>query len=163
MDGVMNDRLVRKAFVWDKIGACELYCAMHPRFEKALAFLKRPDLATLPVGRYEIETDNCWAMVQELELTPFGEIQHPEVHRDFIDIQAPLDGPETYGLYDTKGKLFEPFDAEKDIGFADMKTKPLTLQPGEFVIFFPGSGAHAPCKTLGPKTMRKKLVIKVRK
>ena len=152
-----------KSFVWDKIGECERYRAMNPRFRKAFAFLKRPDLATLPVGRYEIEKDNCWAMVQSCELTPFGEVQHPEMHGTFIDIQAPLDGPETYGLYDTKGKLFEPFDAAKDIGFADAKTEPLTLQPGEFAIFFPGSGAHAPCKTLGPKTMRKKLVIKVRK
>ena len=158
-----NMRNENRTTVWDRIDVCDKYNVLHPRFGKAFAFLKRADLAMLPVGRYEIEKDNCWAMVQSCELTPFGEIQHPEVHRDFIDIQAPLDGPETYGLYDTKGKLFEPFDAAKDIGFADAKTDPLTLQPGEFAIFFPGSGAHAPCKTLGPKTMRKKLVIKVRK
>lgn len=150
-------------FVVASTDECARYERLHPRFGKAFEFLKRPDLAMLPVGRYEIETNNCWAIVQELELTPFGDIQHPEVHRDFIDIQAPLDGPETYGLYDTKGTLFEPFDAAKDIGFADAKTEPLTLRPGEFAIFFPDSGAHAPCKTLGPTTMRKKLVIKVRK
>ena len=156
-------KVAEKAFVWDKIGECERYRAMHPRFQKAFAFLKRPDLATLPVGRYEIEKDNCWAMVQSCELTPFGDIQHPEQHGAFIDIQAPLDGPETYGLYDTKGRVIGPFDKEKDVCFADLKTDPLTLQPGEFAIFFPDSGAHAPCKTLGPKVQRKKLVIKVRK
>ena len=156
-------KVAEKAFVWDKIGECERYRAMHPRFRKAFAFLKRPDLATLPVGRYEIEKDNCWAMVQSCELTPFGDIQHPEQHGAFIDIQAPLDGPETYGLYDTKGRVIGPFDKEKDVCFADLKTDPLTLQPGEFAIFFPDSGAHAPCKTLGPKVQRKKLVIKVRK
>lgn len=152
-----------KAFVWGKIGECERYRTLHPCFPKAFAFLKRPDLATLPVGRYEIEKDNCWAMVQECNLTPFGGIQHPEIHNAFIDIQAPLDGPETYGLADTMGVLYQPFDATRDIGFADLKTKPLTLEPGQFAIFFPRSGAHAPCKTLGLKTIRKKLVIKVRK
>ena len=158
-----NDKMEAKAFVWNKIDECDQYQGMHPLFKKAFEFLKRPDLATLKVGRYEIEKDNCWAMVQDCELTPFGDIQRPEVHRDFIDIQAPIDGPETYGLADTKGVLYQPFDEAKDIGFADAKTEPLTVQPGEFAIFFPVTGGHAPCKTLGPKTVRRKLVIKVRK
>lgn len=151
-----------RPFVWGDIAKCDVYAGLHPRFAKAFAFLKRSDLAKLPVGRYEIETNNVWAMVQELELTPFGDIQRAEVHAAFIDIQAPLDGPETYGLYDSVGERFEPFDVEKDYGLADRKTKPLTLEPGEFAIFFPGTGAHAPCKTLGPKVRRKKLVIKIR-
>ena len=152
-----------RPFVWDKIAECERYRALNPRFRQAFAFMKRPDLATLAVGRYEIEKDNCWAMIQECELTPFGDVQTTEIHGEFIDIQAPLDGPETYGLLDTKGELFQPFDAEKDYGLADRKTTPLTLQPGEFAIFFPGCGAHAPCKTLGTAEKRRKLVIKVRK
>ena len=110
-----------------------------------------------------IDGDDCWAMVQDCLLTPFGDIQKAEVHADFIDIQMPLDGPETYGLYTSDLEAFGPFDKCRDIGFADVRTQPLTLRYGEFAIFFPGSGAHAPCKTLGPKTMRKKLVIKVRK
>ena len=152
-----------QAFVVGKISDSDRHVWLHPRFKKAFDFLKRDDLAVLPVGRYEIEKDNCWAMVQICELTPFGAIQHPEVHRDFIDIQAPLDGPETFGLVETNGKVFLPFDEIKDIGFSDLETRPLTLQPGEFVIFFPMMGGHAPCKTLGSATMRKKLVIKVRK
>lgn len=152
-----------RPFVWGPIGDCNAYTNLHPRLGKAFEFLRRPDLAKLPVGRYEIETNNVWAMVQELDLTPFGEVQHPELHRAFIDIQAPIDGPETFGLYDCTPKGFEPYDAKNDVSFADRKTKPLTLEPGEFVIFFPGNGAHAPCKTLGAPVRRKKLVIKVRK
>jgi len=158
-----NGDVEGRSFVTGKISDSDRYVRLHPRFKKAFDFLKRDDLAALPVGRYEIEKDNCWAMVQNCELTPFGAIQRPEVHRDFIDIQAPLDGPETFGLAETGGKLFQPFDEKKDIGFSDLVTRPLTLQPGEFVIFFPVVGGHAPCKTLGSATMRKKLVIKVRK
>jgi len=161
---VGDSAVVTRPFAWGKIENCGAFAGLHPRFQKAFEFLRRPDLATLPVGRYEIETNNVWAMVQELPLTPFGEIQRTEVHRKFIDIQAPIDGPETYGLLERTTESFEPFDVEKDYGLADYKTKPLTLEPGEFAIFFPGNGAHAPCKTLGPKTVtRKKLVIKIRR
>lgn len=157
-------KMSSKAFVWGKINDCERYRELHPRFEKVFAFLKRSDLASLAVGKYPIDGDDAWAMIQDCELTPFGKIQHPELHSEFIDIQAPLDGPETIGLHDTNGKMFEPFDASKDAGFADMVTEPLTLQPGEFVILFPGCGAHAPCKTMGNENVRrKKLVIKIRK
>lgn len=156
-------RKLGRPFVWGRIENCGIYAGLHPRLRSAFSFLRRPDLATLPVGRYEIEKDRVWAMVQELELTPFGDMQHPEVHRAFIDIQAPIDGPETYGLYDCTADGFEPFDTKKDIAFAERRTKPLTLEPGEFAIFFPGNGAHAPCKTLGAAVKRKKLVIKIRK
>jgi len=140
------------------------YDGIHPRFAKAMAFLRRPDLAELPVGRYEIEKDNCWAMVQSCELTPFGDVQRPEVHAEFIDIQAPLDGPETYGLFHTQGRLFAPFDAARDVGFQDCKAEPVTLKPGMFAIFFPVIGGHAPCKTQeSSKVQRKKLVIKLRR
>jgi len=151
------------AFVVAPITESARYESLHPRFAKAMAFLRRADLAKLPVGRYEIEPDNCWAMVQEAALKPFaGETQHAEVHAAFIDIQAPLDGPETYGLAEIPAP-FQPFDAARDVSFGDIKTEPVTLAPGSFAIFMPGSGAHAPCLTTGTPCTRRKLVIKVRK
>lgn len=155
--------LDRPPFVVDRIENCAKYEKLHPLFEKAFSFLRRSDLAELPVGRYEIEEGNCWAIIQECRLKPFGDIQRLEVHKSFIDIQAPIDGPETYGLADTKGNLYQPFDEGKDVGFADVKTLPVTVRPGEFAIFFPVDGAHAPGKTTDLTTMRKKIVIKVRK
>ena len=113
-----------RPFVWGPIGDCNAYTNLHPRLGRAFEFLRRPDLAKLPVGRYEIETNNVWAMVQELELTPFGEVQHPEIHGTFIDIQVPLDGPETYGLYDTVGKSFK-----KSSGSAFLGELPPTVDP----------------------------------
>lgn len=155
--------LNRPPFVIDRIESCMKYEKLHPLFEKAFSFLRRSDLAELTVGRYEIEEGNCWAIIQECRLKPFGDIQRLEVHRSFIDIQAPIDGPETYGLADTKGNLYQPFDEGKDVGFADVKTLPVTVRPGEFAIFFPVDGGHAPGKTTDLTTMRKKIVIKVRK
>ena len=145
-----------------KIADCDQYVGLHPRFEKAFAFLKRPDLAELPLGRYEIDGDNCWAMVQEAELKPYPQPKG-EVHRVYIDIQAPLSDEETLGVCDLPAHtVTQPFDEAKDIGFYEIKTKPLTLKPGEFAVFFPKIDFHMPCCTVGTPKKIKKLVIKIR-
>ena len=163
----MNETMTKAEkgpFLRGLISECRAFEARHPRFAKAFDFLQRPDLADLPEGRYEIDGDNCWAMIQYADLKPFaGETQKAEVHQTYIDIQAPLDGPETYGLYTIPQPPFQPFDAARDVGFAEVKTEPATLQPGEFIVFFTPDGAHAPCLTLGVPERRKKLVIKIRK
>lgn len=145
-----------------KIADCDRYEAMNPHFEKAFAFLKRTDLAELKVGRYEIDGDNCWAMVQEAKLTPLAGAK-VEAHRKYIDIQAPITGPETFGLFtmdDARRAL--PFNEKDDYILFDAETKPVTLQPGEFAIFYPPDGAHAPCHEAGSAKTIRKLVIKVR-
>ena len=152
----------RPAHVVAKIADAGKYVSLNPHFGKAFKFLARTDLATLAVGRYEIDGDNCWAMVQEAKLTPLKGAK-VEAHRKYIDIQAPISGSETMGLMTMDAKGFAaPFDVEKDYVLFDAETKPVTLQPGEFAIFFPPDGAHAPCHSEnGPRTIRK-LVIKVK-
>ena len=146
-----------------KIADCARYEALNPYFGKAFAFLKRPDLADLKPGRYEIDGDNCWAMVQVANLTPMDGAK-VEAHRKYIDIQAPITGPETIGLFTMdEPRRALPFDDKRDFILFDAATEPVTLRPGEFAIFFPPDGAHAPGHSSdGGRTIRK-LVIKVRK
>ena len=152
----------RPDHVVGKIAEADKYVSLHPRFAKAFAFLTRKDLATLPVGRYEIDGDNCWAMVQEVDLHPLAGAK-TEAHRKYIDIQAPISDPEVMGLFTMDEKsLALPFDVEKDFVLFDADPKPVTLQPGEFAIFFPPNGGHAPCCAPGTPKKIKKLVIKVR-
>ena len=146
--------------IFDRIENCEKY-AKSARLQNAFEFLRRPDLATLQVGRHEIDGDRVFALVQECELRPVSQMK-VESHRRYIDIQAPLDGVETYGygrLSDEK--LKQPFDAMKDIGFHDQKVETVDLKPGEFAMFLPPYGAHGPGCTKGASTRRKKIVIKV--
>ena len=161
---VKEAKMDTKEFYVGRIADCAQIAGRHPRFAKALAFLARPDLATLPCGRYEIDGDNCWAMVQDADLKPFGEVQHPEVHGTYIDIQAPITGPETIGLLalTPEARAQITFDAKKDIGFFDAKTEPVTLQPGDFAVLMPPLGAHAPCRSLDGARAIRKLVIKIR-
>ena len=144
------------------IAECGQYENLHPRFAKAFAFMRRPDLEELPCGRYEIDGSNCWAMVQEASLKPFADENKYEVHRAFIDIQAPITGSETIGVTEPEPKVFDGFNVEKDYVLFMAKGEAWTLKPGEFAIFFPEKGAHAPgLSSDGPRTIRK-LVVKVR-
>ena len=119
-------------FITGKIADSAKYESLHPRFAKAFAFMRRADLAKLKPGRYEIDGDTMWAMIQEAKLTPFGDVQRTEVHGKYIDIQAPLDGPETIGLIklDSKERAALDFDEAKDYALFDRKTRAYTFLPG---------------------------------
>jgi YhcH/YjgK/YiaL family protein len=135
---------------------------LHPLFPKAFEFLKRPDIADLPPGKYDIDGDRCWASVQEVELKPRSE-RRLEAHRRFIDIQAPLTGAEEIGLAAMSAEAKElPFDEERDFVLYDGQSEAVTLVPGEFIVFFPPNDAHAPCCRAmnGPERI-KKVVVKV--
>ena len=148
--------------VVDSVAECDRYVGLNPHFAKAFAFLKRADLAELAPGRYEIDGSNCWAFVQEPDLCPLAEAK-TEFHRAYIDIQAPLTGPETYGFCtpDAKQRAL-PFDTARDVVLFNSKTTPRTLRPGEFAIFFPPDGAHAPGCSMDGRRKIRKVVVKVR-
>ena len=149
------------AFERGMIESCERFAKGDVRLEKAFAFLKRSDLASLAVGRYEIDGEKVFALVQECDLKPLSEMK-VEAHRRYIDIQSPLTGAEAYGV----GRLSDanlslPFDVEKDIGFYVQPMDIEVVRPGEFIMFCPPYGAHGPsCSVDGPRRI-KKVVIKV--
>jgi len=150
-------------YVKDALTNVGKYADYGAHFAKAVAFLQRKDLTKLPNGRYELDGDDAFAMVQEATLKPWGS-GRPEVHHAYFDIQLPLSGEETIGVGRFDPKAVGDFDEEKDIGFYDgVAVEPLTLRPGEFVILHPGTCAHAPCCTIDGLGTIRKIVIKVRK
>ena len=151
-------------YVKDSLANAGAYADYGAHFAKAVEFLRRKDLAKLPNGRYELDGDDAYAMVQEATLKVWG-TGRPEVHREYFDIQLPLSGEETIGVGSFDPKTPGDFDEEKDIGFYDdVAVEPLTLAPGQFAILHPGTCAHAPCCSEdAPGTVIRKIVIKVRK
>ena len=150
-------------YVKDALANAGDYAALGPHFAKAVAFLQRKDLMRLPNGRYELDGDDAYAMIQEASLKPWG-TGRPEVHRAYFDIQLPLSGEETIGVGRFDPKARGEFDEERDIGFYDeTPVEPLTLVPGEFAILWPETCAHAPCCTQDAAGLIRKIVIKVRR
>lgn len=135
--------------------------ALHPSFKKVFDYIRLHDLLAAPEGKIEIDGDNAWISVSEVQgkEKPAALI---ETHDRYIDIQLPQRGRETFG-WQARELLREPKDGgynrEKDITFyADETPFYFTLAPGEFAIFFPEDG-HAPCIGDG---MIKKVVVKVK-
>ena len=151
-------------YIADSLANAGKYAELGPHFAKAIEFLQRKDLMRLPNGRYELDGENAYAMVQEAMLKPWG-TGRPEVHHAYFDIQLPLSGEETIGVGRFDPATPGEFDEEKDIGFYDgVPVEPLALRPGQFAILYPGICAHAPCCSEDAAGMTiRKIVIKVRK
>ena len=60
--------------VWvkDSLANVGAYVNLGKNFAKAVEFLQRKDLMRLPNGRYELDGENAYAMVQEATLKPWG-------------------------------------------------------------------------------------------
>ena len=164
---LVTDWMAQPKEGWERVIAelreAELYTWMNPHLKAAFAFLRRGDLATLPLGRHEIG-EGVFAFVQQPDALKRWtyDPQKVEAHRKYIDIQMPLGAEETYGNYTLKDEdLKLPFDAEKDVVFMDRVTWAYSVRPGEFAMFIPPRGGHTPCLELdGAKTVRK-VVVKV--
>lgn len=134
---------------------------LNPHFKKVFDYIKSHDLKSVPVGRIDIDGDNAWITVSEVQ----GKDQSAaalESHDRYIDIQLPLVGEETFGWQSRsllKNERDGGYNAEKDITFyTDPAKLYFTMSEGDFAIFFPEDG-HAPC--IGKGTI-KKVVVKVK-
>ena len=144
----------------DTLDHLAMYEDVNPLFKEVVSFLKQHDLNRLEPGKHPIKGDDLFVNIQMAKgRTPDEAVL--ETHRKMIDIQIPLDGPETYG-YTPLCRLPETaYNAEKDITkYGDMMAESFVdCQPGMFAIFFPQDG-HAPCITMAPEI--KKAIFKVK-
>lgn len=139
------------------------YAGLHPRFAAAFEYLKQL-LADQPAGRYDIDGDNCFALVQTYTSKPLAEVKF-EAHRKYIDIQFVVAGRETmlWSPLRSLPVVTQSYVEERDVIFFAMPERPVPVhvRAGDFTVFFPEDG-HAPCLQLdGPEKVFK-VVIKLR-
>ncbi len=138
------------------------YSKLHPGFAKAFAFLESAQKELPPVGRYDLDGDAVYALVQQYDTIPAEDTKW-EAHRKYIDIQFIHSGSEIIS-WDTIGNLpeGEEYNETKDAYLYKAAGKsPLELEAGSFAIFYP-EDLHRPkelCHAACPVT---KIVIKVR-
>ena len=140
------------------------YEALHPCFGKAFAFLREHDLSKLPLGCNEIDGDDVYANVMDVTLGAWDPDAKLEIHRKYFDIHVPVTGDEVDGFaYDTEHAKGADFNVSDDyVLFRNPKMAKVALKKGEFVIFYPNGGAHAPNKTDGAPHKHRKVVVKVK-
>lgn len=136
------------------------YEAVNPLFKEVVEFLKTNDLNTMEPGKYPIKGADLFVNITTTKSrTPDQAVL--ETHRRMIDIQIPLDAPETYG-YTPLCRLPElEYNDEKDITkYGDLMAESFVdCQPGMFAVFFPQDG-HAPCISMAPEI--KKAIFKIK-
>lgn len=131
------------------------------RFQRALAFLKREDLAELPEGWIELG-DGVRASVQHYTTLPANELLF-ETHERFFDVQYLVEGTERIGVCARKDLAVKVlYDMEGDITFYHEPTfsGDVLLCAGDYVVLAP-EDAHKPRCIAGQPMKVKKIVVKV--
>jgi YhcH/YjgK/YiaL family protein len=150
--------------ILDNLSQCDRYKALSPRFAKAFEFLKKFD-GTARNGRYDLDGDNAYALVQRYTTKPQSEGVF-EAHRKYIDVQFVFKGRETIFWAPLESLTPHTKEAYKDEGdyalFHQVPTAtPMRLSDGQFTILYPEDG-HIPCSQWDGPCEVVKVVVKVR-
>src|ERR1700743_119084 len=115
------------------------YKVISPNFAKAIEYALSTDFTTLETGKYAIEGDDVFAIINEYTTKPASECD-PESHREYADIQMMISGVERFGYAPLINQPeTTPYNEEKDFALYTIDAEALdyiTLHPGEFIIFF---------------------------
>jgi YhcH/YjgK/YiaL family protein len=146
--------------ILDKIKNLHLYKGLTENLDKAFEYIDSTDLSSLEDGKYVIEGEDVFALVQSYTSKDDEECKL-EAHKKYIDIQMVISGSELMGISTLDGQSPVSENIEKDLYFYDYKSTKIELSDGMFVVLFPDD-LHMP----GMKNMTnaevKKVVIKVR-
>lgn len=132
---------------------------------RGLEYIQSTDFSALKPGRYDIDGDLMFALLQE-PTTRAWEEQRPESHRTYTDIQFLLSGEEIIRVAPlTEDAVIseENFEA-RDIAFYSKiaEENAIRLNPGSFTVFYPGD-IHRPCCSVAQDQSIRKVVVKIHK
>ncbi|MDF2634451.1 MAG: hypothetical protein K0R78_1325 [Pelosinus sp.] len=134
-----------------------------PALQKGLLYLKNTDLATLSVGRHDIDGDTIFALVSEYVTEPKKD-RRPEAHKKYIDIQYLASGEEMIGcslLAPEYEVLQDELELKDLIFYKEVQQEvDMLLKPGVYAVLFPND-VHRPCCMLGSAAKVKKVVVKI--
>lgn len=146
----------------DTLDNAELYYNLHRNLKKAFEFIFDYVKNNKPAGRYEIEGEEVFALVQEYETCAENEKKW-ESHEKYIDLQYVAAGAEGMG-WGLKAD-FKPsceYDEQKDIVFyKDSEGTRVKVPARGFAVFFP-EDIHKPGCIWKNSTQVKKIVVKIK-
>lgn len=147
--------------VFDRLKNSSQFFPLGERITKALQYLSQTDFTNLESGKYEIDGENIFALVQTYNTKPFSAGKW-EAHKKYIDVQYIVSGKEKMGFTETtKVIIMEEYDEEKDCAIYKGEGNFLIADEGHFAIFFP-SDVHMPGMAINIPKEVKKVVVKVK-
>lgn len=143
----------------DRIENARLYYPIHTRFKRAFEHIRQMDTETIPTGRYELDGENMYVLVQEYN-TKLQEEGKWEAHRRYIDLQYVVRGIEGMGYANIHHLQQGEYDAAKDFLSLFGKGDLVKLKSGCFILLFP-EDAHMPSLAIGKPEPAEKIAIKI--
>ena len=142
----------------DTLDNLKNYVGCNKYFADIVKFIEENDLVSLEEGKHFIHEKALFVNIQTAKGKTKEEATF-ETHRRMLDIQIPLDAPETYGYIPLKDMPEQEYNAEKDVTkYPGVEAQSyVTCYPGMFAIFFPQDG-HQPCISDAPQI--KKAIFK---
>ncbi|MDD2599314.1 MAG: YhcH/YjgK/YiaL family protein [Kiritimatiellae bacterium] len=132
-------------------------------WQEVFTFIESVDAAT-PLGKHILQGDKLFAQVQEYDTVPLVSAAM-EMHHRYLDIHVILNGHEK--LYQSPQnsleliKDYRPASDDLIYTFNPMCANAITIQPGQFILFFP-MDCHMPRVMASDAPERvKKVVIKI--
>lgn len=145
--------------VIDTLENFDKYVSLNPLFSAVAEYMKENDIFAQESGIVTLDGKDLFVNYTVAKGKTPDEARI-ETHNRMIDIQIPLSCPETMGYTPRKNLSEAEYNEEKDITFyKGLAEKYITVNPGEFVIFFPEDG-HAPC--VSENTEIRKAIFKVK-
>lgn len=136
------------------------YASLNPLFSTVVKYIKENDIFAQENGVVTFDGKDLFVNYTVAKGKTADEARI-ETHNCMIDIQIPLSCPETMGYTPRQNLPEAEYNEEKDIAFYQGRAeKYITINPGEFVIFFPEDG-HAPCVSENPEIRKAIFKVKV--
>jgi YhcH/YjgK/YiaL family protein len=150
--------------ILDQLDSALMYGGLGQRIAIGLALLNEDNVRNAPPGKYEVDGDSLFYVVDEYETQPVEE-GRLEIHRKYLDIQYIVSGNECIGTAPLEGLTEEtPYNGETDLAFYryEPMMSQLHLKQGMFAIFWPNE-PHMPGRRIGNTPEKvKKIVVKIR-
>ena len=145
----------------EKLSNSHLYSGLGERINKAFSYLKQTDFSKMELGKYEIDGESIFALVNEYNTKDQSEGKL-EAHKKYIDVQFVAKGSELMGYAPLENQqIIEEYNEPNDITFFSGKKSFTQVDEGMFAIFFP-TDIHLPGIKVNEKSYVKKVVIKVK-
>ena len=145
--------------VIDRIENAGQYYCIGKQIESALEYLQKTDFSKFPPGRYDIDGDEVYALVQHYDTTKEPGVW--EAHQKYIDIQYNFRGAERIGYANIQGmKVTKEYSRHEDCLHCAGEGDFLTLKEKMFMILCP-EDAHMPRIAAKESEPVIKVVIKV--
>lgn len=146
--------------IFDKLKNAQIYFPIGEKIKKALQYLTETDFSQLEPGKYEIDGENIFALVQSYNTKPFTAVKW-EAHKKYIDVQYIVEGREKIGFTESvKVIMMEEYNEEKDYAVYKGDGNFLIAEEGNFAILYP-TDIHMTGIAINIPKQVKKVVVKV--